>query len=146
MSNANEMISFLYPSLIGEGDKANVVPSPDLVVDGVELGKSYPFIVTAGFVFDDSKEYVTSLDIFYDGVSVLDKEHQDDNQMDTLMFSKAVPGQTIVMSSMFLGGVRLDKSGVYNVVLELHEGNDVRSLIRQVDKKECFFIVPPVKG
>ncbi|WP_440493050.1 hypothetical protein [Serratia sarumanii] len=143
MSGTKEKISFLYPSLVGEGDRGNAPPPPDLVITGVILGKSYPFVVTAGFIFDESTKYVTSLDIFYDGESVLDPEFSDYNKMDTLMFSRSIPEQNIVLASMFLAGVKLEKPGMYTVVLDLHEGPDLDVLTRDVDKKECFFIVPP---
>lgn len=145
MSGTKEKISFLYPSLVGEGDRDDAPPSPDLVITGITLGKSYPFVVTAGFILDESIEYVTSLDVLYDGESVLDQEFSDCNKMDTLMFSKSMPEQTIVLSSMFLAGVKLEKTGMYTVVLDLHEGPDLDDLTRDVDRKECFFIVPPYR-
>lgn len=143
MSDTKEKISFLYPSLVGEGDRENTPPSPDLVITGITLGKSYPFIVTAGFIFDESTKYVTSLDVLYDGETVLDPDFSDYNKMDTLMFNKSMPEQNIVLASMFLAGVKLEKPGIYTVVIDLHEGPDLDVLTRDVDRKECFFIVPP---
>jgi len=141
MSERQEKIAFLYPTLIQEGTAASGVHQPTLILYHIDFSKLYSFYITAGLLFFDEHMYETSADVFYDGQSVLKVDKNEKSTMDVPLYGIPIPNQLALISSMFMRGVALEKPGIYTFVLELFRYKSDGKEKELVEKKSCSLIV-----
>ncbi len=88
---------------------------------------------------ESNKKYVTELDVFFDGISVLGSSKQDNNSMETFMFSRIDQKSNMIGSSLYVKNVTIEKPGSYDVSFKLYEDID-GELSDVLDEKTCSFI------
>ncbi len=140
MSERQEQIAFLYPTLIQEGTADSGLHLPTFILYDIDFSELYSFYITAGLMFLDEHVYMTSADVFYDGKSVLKVDKNEESTMDVPLFGIPIPNQLALISSMFMRGVALEKPGIYTFVIELfrYKSENEKEL---VEKKSCSLIV-----
>lgn len=146
MSEREEIIAFLYPTLIQEGMVASGLHAPTFILKNIDFTKSYPFYISAGFIFNDDKKYATEVDVFCDDESVLKVGEDQESTMNVPVYDNPLPGQTALISSMFMKSVELKKPGIYTFVMKLFSyETDVTEKIL-VDIKSCSLVVAELRG
>jgi hypothetical protein len=140
-----EMITFIYPSLNRSGvpSSSTDAPAPEILLQGLEFGKSYPLNITVGMFLDNVKKYVISIDVFFEKESVLNGNNSIQQSGATIFYSNQYPGHTTFINTLPLSGVLIPKEGVYTVVLSLFESPGNNELGKLLTSNECRFIVTP---
>ncbi|HGY3814168.1 hypothetical protein Q4R15_19375 [Morganella morganii] len=134
-----EKINLLYPTLIKPGLAISHFMPPDPIFFVENYPSSCSFYLTSVMYCESNKKYVTELDVFFDGISVLGSSKQDNNSMETFMFSRIDQKSNMIGSSLYVKNVTIEKPGSYDVSFKLYE--DINGELSDVlDEKTCSFI------
>lgn len=134
-----EKIILLYPTLIKPGLAISHYMPPDPVFYTDQYPASCSFYLTSLMYFENGKNYTTELDVCFEGKSVLNGNQQDENSMETFMFSPIDERTVMVGSTLFVKNVSIEKAGLYDISFKLYE--DINGEISDVlDEKTCSFI------
>lgn len=134
-----EKIITLYPTIIKPGLAISHYMPPDPVIFINQYPASCSFYLTSLMYFEAGRRYTTELDVLFDGISVLTDEKQDDNLMESFMFSHIDEDSTLVGSSLLVRKVNLERPGVYDINFKVYEDLDGK-LSDALDEKSCSFI------
>lgn len=134
-----EKIVTIYPTIIKAGLAINHFMPPDPLVFVKEYPTSCSFYLTSLIYFENGKKYTTELDVSLNGESVLQDSDNDDNSMETFMFSHINESSILVGSSLFIKNVNLIESGIYDITFKLYE--EVEGILGDmIDEKTCAII------
>ncbi len=136
-----EKIIMLYPTLVKPGLSVSHYMPPDVVMFTEKYPSHCSFYLTSLMYLESGKRYTTELDIFFDGKSVLnnDNDNEDDNPMESFIFSHVDDDSTLVGSSLLVKDVTLEKPGVYDIIFKVYEDTN-GTLSNTLDEKSCSFI------
>lgn len=134
-----EKIILLYPTLIKPGLAISHYMPPDPVFYTDQYPASCAFYLTSLMYLDKGKNYTTELDVCFEGKSVLNGNQQDNNSMETFMFSPLDEKSIMVGSALFVNNVNIEKAGLYDISFKLYEDIDGK-LSDILDEKTCAII------
>lgn len=136
-----EKIIMLYPTLVKPGLSVSHYMPPDVVIFTEKYPSECSFYLTSLMYLESGKRYTTELDIFFEGKSVLnnDYDNEDDNPMESFLFSHVDEGSTLVGSSLLVKAITLEKPGIYDITFKVYEDTD-GTLSNVLDEKSCSFI------
>jgi hypothetical protein len=134
-----EKIVTIYPTMVKPGLAVSHFMPPDPVSFVSEYPSKCSFYLTSLMYFEHGKKYTTELDVFFNGKSVLSDNNDNDNSMETFMFSPINDSLVMVGSSLLIQNAKLIENGAYDITFKLYEQID-GALGDLIDEKTCAII------
>lgn len=137
------LITFCYPSTLNSRDLTSAFQNPTPVLQGFCRQEPQTLYITAGIVFDSSKNYLIRVDVTLNGQTLTPT---NDDASFGRAYSPSISATSehnklAAVTTMELPPIDLSKDGTYCVVVEIHESDGNRKLIRKIATKDCIFIV-----
>lgn len=134
-----EKIVTIYPTVIKAGLAIGHFMPPDPLIYVEKYPTECSFYLTSLMYFENGKKYTTELDVTFNGESVLSDNNNDENLMETFMFSPISDHAVMVGSCLFVKRTKLVESGTYDITFRLFEEID-GILGDMIDEKTCAII------
>lgn len=137
-----EKIVTIYPTIIKPGLVISHFMPPDPVFFVPEYPATCSFYLTSIMYFEHGKRYTTELNVSFNGKSVLEDDNNDENSMETFMFSPINESSVIVGSTLFVKNIKFVESGAYDITFRLYE--DIEGKLGDMfDEKSCAIVSAP---
>lgn len=134
-----EKIVTIYPTVVKPGLGIHPFMQPDPIYITNDYPSQCSFYLTSLMYFCHGKKYTTELDVTYNGKSVLPDAGEDENSLETFMFSPVDNTHVMVGTTLYVKNVNLIESGTYDVTLRLYEEID-GVLGDCIDEKKCALV------
>lgn len=137
-----ERIAFVYASQVLPGMFVNQALFPTIWWTNIDPNKVYVVALTLGVIIDKSHHVTVTVDIFHEdsNENCITNTGYEPSQHDHFIVYPEGRQEFIGISTLNIGGVRLQKIGNYTVVVKIQFGHNV------LDVKETSFFVANLIG
>lgn len=135
-------ISFLYPTVLGkESFDSNKTLSPHIHLRNLLPEERLLVVATVGMFFDSKTPVAIEADILFDGKSVINDSKESDNEVENSVIFHAQDDQTVAVFHLMLKNVILEKTGTYELRVQMSESMDKLQLKEYIDAMSSYFFV-----
>ncbi|MBV4365040.1 hypothetical protein ACMGGR_08490 [Erwinia sp. BNK-24-b] len=135
-----EIISYVYPTLLREGMSASETYPPQLSITPDTKDGTHTLAVTAAFILQQVGMYYMEVGVYRHDESVIASPSRS-GLIETKFYEQTQTSRLLTIYSMIASGVDLSVEGIYRISVKAYRSKDgIRNELPAAEN-ECFFYV-----